>query len=198
MAKEEIKNKTKRTKEDKIKKESKKPNTVKKVVQAKKKETAKEKRTYRIMVGVFVALLIVVLILTGLVIRQYEIHKNDINPDLVIPIMREGVKETLNVDLYELSKENDPYILKITNYRGNNTSEIDVTPVVAIVNPTDVKIKVSTTKKGENNLMVNQKTTIIEPETFAAGEQSEIHYFITIESGKNIKKGDLLGIQITS
>lgn len=198
MAKEEVKNKTKRTKADEIKKESKKPSTVKKINKEKKKEASKDKLSYKIMVGVFVFLLVVVLVLTGLVIRQHEIHKNDINPDLVIPIMREGVKEILNIDLKELSSDKGQYILKLTNYRGNNISEIDIKPVVAIVNPTDIKIRVSTTKEGENNLMVNQKTTIIEPETFPAGESSELYYFITIEPGQKPKKGDLIGIQITS
>ena len=198
MAKEEINNKTKKTKADQIKKEKKKPNTIKEVNNKKRKETEKEKRTYKIMVGIFITLLIVVLILGILVFRQYEIHKNDINPDLVIPIKKEGAKEILNIDLNELSHDNKPYILKITNYRGNDISEVDVNPIIAIVNPTESKIKVSTTKKGDNNLMVNQKTTIIEAETFTAGERSELYYFITLESKKNLKKGDLLGIQITS
>jgi len=196
MAKEEIKNKTKITKADHIKKQNKKPNTVKEIT--KKKESEKEKRTYKIMLSIFLILLITVIVLAGLVFRQYEIHKDDINPDLIIPIKKEGLKESLNVDLYELSKNKEPYVLKITNYRGNDISEVDVTPVIAIVNPTKAKIKVSTTKKGENNLMVNQNTTIIEPETFPAGESSELYYFISIESGKSLKKGDLIGIQITS
>ena len=86
MAKEEVKNKTKKTKADQIKKESKKPNTVKKISKEKKKELDKEKRTYKIMVVVFALLLVTVIVLAGLVFRQHEIHKNDINPDLVIPI----------------------------------------------------------------------------------------------------------------
>ena len=198
MAKEEVNNKTKKTKEDQIKKEKKKPNTIKEIDKAKKQEKDKDKRTYKIMVCIFIILLLVVIVLAGLVFRQYNIHKNDINPDLVIPIKKEGAKELLNIDLYELDKSNEPYILKIANYRGNDISEVDIKPVIAIVNPTDIKIKVSTTKKGENNLMVNQKTTIIEPESFPAGERAELYYYINIIPSKNPKKGDLLGIQITS
>ena len=198
MAKEEVKNKTKITKRDYIKKTTVKPSTVRELNRAKKRKQNKDKRTYRIMLGVFIVLLITVLTLSVLVFRQYEIHKNDINPDLVIPIKKEGAKELLNIDLCELYKSKDPYILKITNYRGNDVSEVDVSPVIAVVNPTDTKIKVSTTKKGENNLMVNQKTTIIEPDIFPAGESSELYYFITVESDKKPKNGDLLGIQITS
>ena len=180
MAKEEVKNKTKITKRDHIKKTTVKPSTVRELNRAKKRKQKKKKRTYRIMLGVFIVLLITVLILSVLVFRQYEIHKNDINPDLVIPIKKEGAKELLNIDLCELYKSKDPYILKITNYRGNDVSEVDVSPVIAVVNPTDTKIKVSTTKKGENNLMVNQKTTIIEPDIFPAGESSELYYSTTI------------------
>ena len=198
MAKEEVKNKTKRTKADEIKKENKKPNTVKKIAKDKKKETAKDKRTYRIMVGVFIGLLLAVIVLAGLVIRQHEIHKNDINPDISIPIMKEGAKEILNIDLYELAKTKKQYVLKVANYRGNEISEMDVTPVIAIVNPTSAKIVVSTTKDNKNNLMINQNTTIIEPETLTGGERLELYYFISVESGKSLKKGDLLGIQITS
>ena len=63
MAKEEINNKTKKTKADQIKKEKKKPNTIKEVNNKKRKETKKEKRTYKIMVGIFITLFLLLSII---------------------------------------------------------------------------------------------------------------------------------------
>ena len=151
--------------------------------------------SYAFLYTAFSVLLIGVAILAGMVyVKGQEVKKNRSN--IVIPILEDGNRSTLNIDLAEL-RDVGEYVIKVTNYRGDkiNTESFDYSITVRNESSADIKV---TKDDSEDNLMVDSEATIIEGVGFGTEEKEEDVYRFTVSDKTKIKKGAVINLEIVT
>lgn len=205
------KKKTAPKKTTEVKKEVKKE--VKEEVKTTKVESAEEKRipsvpveepfgvrfkrfisSYQFLYTAFGILLALVLILTIMVFTRSREEKQA-NSNIVFSIMEENTRNSLNMDLETLV--GNEYALKVTNYRGNKVNSEEMLYSIKVTNDTNVEIEILKDKEGEN-LMTNQKETVIQGDPLAADEKEEVIYYFRVVNSDNLKSGDSIQIEVAS
>ena len=162
----------------------------------KKKQTFKEFiSSYTFMYSALIVLFLLVVVLSILVIKaKNNYNKNKVN--LVVPVLSEGTNNNLKVDLnaiYQYGK----YVIKITNYRGNEVNEEEANYSITIKNNTDNSIKIVKDNDKEN-LMVNQEETTLSGLKLRAKKKEDTKYTITLDSNKKPKENSIIDIEIFS
>ena len=173
----------------------KKKRVVKKKKNSKKNNFMEFISSYRFLYSALAVLFIVVLVLSIMVLVKGREYKDN-HANLVFPILEEKVHNSMNIDLNELKKKKQ-YIIKVTNYRGSSVNQNELSYSLTIQNSTDVSIEIV---KGNdtNNLMTDQKTSVIEGITLKAREKQEDIYSIRILDDTQLKKKDKITIEIDS
>lgn len=206
----------KNTKKKAVKKETPKKTIPKKTTKVKKKvkaESVEEKRipsvpveepfgvrfkrfvsSYKFLYTTFGILLALVLILTIMVFTRSREEKQA-NSNIVFSIMEKNTRNALNMDLESLV--GNEYALKVTNYRGNKVNSKEMDYSIKVINHTDVEIEVLKNKEGDN-LMTDQKESIIQGDTLAADEREEVIYYFRVKNSDHIKDGDSIQIEVVS
>ena len=151
--------------------------------------------SYAFLYSAFSVLLISVAILGGMVyVKGKEVKKNRSN--IVIPILEDGNRSSLNIDLAEL-REVGEYVIKVTNYRGDkvNADEFDYSITVRNESLADIKV---TKDDGKDNLIVDKEATIIEGVGFGNSKKEEDIYHITVSDKTKIKKKSVINLEIVT
>lgn len=150
--------------------------------------------SYRFLYTAFGVLLVLVILLAVMVfVKGNEAKENQSN--IVFSIMEENTRNYLNLDLQSLvGKE---YTLKVTNYRNNKVNKNSSHYSITITNDTDVEIEILKNNEG-NNLMTNQKESVIEGENFGTSEKEEVVYYFRVKNSDKIKEGDSIRIEVES
>ena len=167
-----------------IKKDDSFSNKIKKIVSS-----------YAFLYSVFSILIVCVAVLAGMVfVKGKEYKKN--KSDIVVPILEDGTRSALNIDLKQLKKTGE-YRVKITNYRGDkiNNSSMDYSITVRNVTSTDVKV---TKDDSKDNLIVDKEATIIEGVGFGSTSKEEDVYHFTINDDSEIENGALISLEIVA
>ena len=182
-------------KETKEKKTPKKKNT--KVEEEKKEiETKKEnkKTTEYVLLIIFGILLILVLVLGGIILLKQDDIKRS-KTDLIYEVRKKDNADSIKVYLSELVKTKNLYVLKITNYIGENINEEEITYKIKVTNKTKSKVRLT---KGDSkkNLITNQKETIINGKTLSNKKKEEVYYYLSVIEKNKLKSKDYITISI--
>ena len=198
--------KKKDTKEKKI---TKKPVTKKKEV---KKVVKKEEKTavpnaepfgvrfkkfvssYKFLYAAFGILFVVVILLACMVFVKGNEEKQK-KSNIVFSIMEKNTRNYINLELAGLVGRE--YMLKVTNYRGNQINSDGAEYKIEVTNDTDVEIEVLKENQGEN-LITDQKHTIIEGDSFGKKEKEEVVYYFKVKNSDKLKDGDSIRIEVES
>jgi len=184
------KKKNTRTKENlKNKKENRIKKTIKENNKPKKRIINKENYLYYI----FFILLIIVIILGINVYKASKDNKNK-QANIVVPIYEKNTSNELEIDMEELSNQ-DEYSIKLANYRQDNINKEKIEYTVTIENESKAYIKV-TKDEDKTNLITDQESTRIEGVSLKANEKDSSIYHFSIIDKKMVKKGDKIKIVI--
>ncbi len=160
-----------------------------------KKKHKKFLNSYNILLIVFILLIILVLFLSFLIYRKKKENEGKIVANILIPLVIKEKDRNLSLNAIELVNKDD-YILKITNYRGDNINSEEMPYNITITNNSKLKVFVRK-DSSKDNLMIDQKATTITDLNLKAKKKQEDYYFIKI-TGKNAKKDDKINITVTS
>lgn len=165
---------------------------------AKNKKNLKKKllTTENILAVIFGILLVVVIVLSIIVFNKSHENKDSVKANLVVPIFQTESEENIGLILSALAEE-DEYILKITNYKDDKVIAEKVDYKLVIENDSDSIIKV-TKNKSNNDLMKNQKSTIIDNQELKGKEKEENYYHFSITKSGKIKSNEKVNIKIVS
>ena len=184
------KKKNTRTKENlKNKKDNRIKKTIKKNNIPKKRIINKENYLYYI----FFILLIIVIILGINVYKASKDNKNK-QANIVVPIYEKNTSNELEIDMEELSNQ-DEYSIKLANYRQDNINKEKIEYTVTIENESKAYIKV-TKDEEKTNLITDQESTRIEGVSLKANEKDSSIYHFSIIDKKMVKKGEKIKIVI--
>lgn len=161
----------------------------------KKKTSFKEFVTStKFLMGVFIALLILVIILGILCFKKSEEVKKNKPSNMNVHVKKVGTSSSFDINAAALASTTE-YIFRITNYDNKiNTDEIKYT--LTIVNDNDCEIEV-TKNDDKNNLIINQKETKIEG-TLSNKKKEDVYYHVKIVSKGKIDSRDLINVKIDS
>lgn len=198
-------------KERYIKMDNKKNSTKKKQITTKAKvakvktsqtrEKTKNKKksiftTENILAAVFGILLIVVVVLGVMVFNKSQENKDKVNANLVVPIFEVNAEENVSLNTLALAEE-DEYVLKITNYKDDKVIAEKVNYSITVENDSKAIVKVTKNKDTED-LMKNQKSTVIENQELKSNTKEDVYYHISITEKNKIDKDDKVNIKIAS
>lgn len=176
-------------------------NVVKKTEEVKNK--SRKKISYdklasaeKVLLGVFILLAILVCILGCLVITNKNKNRVIDKTNIVLPILEENTKDTLEIDAYGLTKERY-YIIKVTNYHDKKKLEEDILYNIDIENETKATIKL--TKNDDNtNLIKNNNKTVITGLELKKGDKQEDYYYLSIVHDGGVVKDDTIKITFST
>lgn len=174
---------------------------VAKVKTSQTREKTKDKKksiftTENILAAVFGILLIVVIVLGVMVINKSRENKDKVNANLVVPIFEVNAEENVSLNTLALAEE-DEYVLKITNYKDDKVISEKVNYSITVENDSKAIVKVTKNKDTED-LMKNQKSTVIENQELKSNTKEDVYYHISITEKNKIDKDDKVNIKIAS
>ena len=150
----------------------------------------------KVLLGVFILLAILVCILGCLVITNKNKNRVIDKTNIVLPILEENTKDTLEIDAYGLTKERY-YIIKVTNYHDKKKLEEDILYNIDIENETKATIKL--TKNDDNtNLIKNNNKTVITGLELKKGDKQEDYYYLSIVHDGGVVKDDTIKITFST
>ncbi|MBQ3307254.1 MAG: hypothetical protein IJG68_03560 [Bacilli bacterium] len=150
--------------------------------------------SYSFLYGLFAFLLVLVIIL-GIVVFIKGKEKKETTANMVIPILTQGSHNSMRINLYSL-KDND-YIIKVTNFRGNETNENNVNYSVTLTNDSNSNIEVTKDQEKEN-LMIDQNATRIENQSLTGKKKETAIYHIHLAEHAKPSEGDYVTVEIVS
>ena len=170
-----------------------------KIKKEEKKKTIKDFFSSLLFLRLLFCFLILFIIGLGVLIyRKEKTEEKEIKPHITVPVYQAESDFEFGIDASLLAKEkNKEYIIKVTNYKDDKVNTEEISYQVLIENPADCVISVK--KNGEKeNLMKEQKSTLIEGEVLPSNEEKDIYYHIFIDSVGKLKSDDLLHVKIIS
>lgn len=163
-----------------------------------KKVEKKEKRSIfnldNLLKLVFFILLILVIVLGVMVYKKDNEMSGKVTANIVIPVFEEGSSSSVTINADNLSSD---YIIKVTNYRGDSINSSELKYSVNVLNSTSSSIQVLK-NKSQDNLMVDNKNTIIEGETLKKDTKENVYYYIRINDYSKVKKDEKIVVRIDS
>lgn len=174
---------------------------VAKVKTSQTREKTKNKKksiftTENILAAVFGILLIVVVVLGVMVFNKSQENKDKVNANLVVPIFEVNAEENVSLNTLALAEE-DEYVLKITNYKDDKVIAEKVNYSITVENDSKAIVRVTKNKDTED-LMKNQKSTVIENQELKSNTKEDVYYHISITEKNKIDKDDKVNIKIAS
>ena len=180
----------------------------KKNTKTKSKKTTKvveEKKSFRdvinsvpFLIGVMIFLVVLIGFLGVLIYQKEEKKREEFDAHITIPVLKISSNFEFGVDTSLLLKEdNQEYIFKIVNYRGEDMANIEIPYKIIIENPTNAVIELT---KGDDktNLITSQEKTELEEVMPLSEEEEEFYYHLKIVSHGKLKTNDFVSIQIVS
>ena len=146
---------------------------------------------------VLIALIITVCVLFGMVLKKKKEVSSKPVANIVIPVIKKDNKMTFSLDLYSM-KENEEYIFKITNYRGNKVIDSDIDYIIHLKNDTDAKIEVYRIGNDKVDLMKDNPDKEIKDLKVYKDEKEEIYFKVVVSNLKNVKEKELASFMILS
>ncbi len=150
--------------------------------------------SYKFLYSAFIVLFIVVIVLACLVFTQSNRVKAN-RSNIVFSIMDKNTNNYINLELAGLVGQE--YTLKVTNFRNNKINKSGAEYTIDVTNDTDVQIEILKDGKGEN-LMTDQKHTVIEGDKFGTKEKESVVYHFRVTNSDKIKEGDSIRIEVDS
>lgn len=172
--------------------QKKKPKTVRKNVKKKQKEKID---SLLILKVVFALLVVAVIVLSIMVVKVKQEHKNDIKSNIVIPIVNKESEAPFSVNLRALNSGNNEYIFKITNYNSNKINQEDLNYYIDVQNTTDTEITLTRYDSTEN-LFLNKPETTIEGGKVSKDEKQDLYYVVKIMTPGKLTKDDYVNIKV--
>ena len=153
------------------------------------KKKGQEKKSWKEIVTsvtflkvVFFLLVILVIILGILLYQKDKKEKAAFDSNITIPLYQLDPSFTFGVDVLALSKEKSKdYVIKVTNYKQDYISEEEISYQVLIENLTSAEITL-TKDDSKDNLIQEQKKTLLEEVMPSSGEKEETYYHIHLSS----------------
>ena len=143
---------------------------------------------------VFFILLILVIVLGVMVYKKDNEMSGKVTANIVIPVFEEGSSSSVTINADNLSSD---YIIKVTNYRGDSINSSELKYSINVLNSTSSSIQVLK-NKSQDNLMVDNKNTIIEGETLKKDTKENVYYYIRINDYSKVKKDEKIVVRIDS
>lgn len=163
-----------------------------------KKVEKKEKRSIfnldNLLKLVFFILLILVIVLGVMVYKKDNEMSGKVTANIVIPVFEEGSSSSVTINADNLSSD---YIIKVTNYRGDSINSSELKYSVNVLNSTSSSIQVLK-NNSHDNLMVDNKNTIIEGESLKKDTKENVYYYIRINDYSKVKKDEKIVVRIDS
>lgn len=151
--------------------------------------------SYYFLYTVFGLLLVLVVFLAIMVTKKSNSNNKIDKGDIVFSIIEKNTNSDFNIGLMGLIGKR--YALKVTNSRNGVLCSEDIPYKIHIVNNSDVEIEVLK-DGGADNLMINNKETIIEAPALGCSNKEETIYYIKITNSEKIKENDNLKIEVIS
>ncbi len=143
---------------------------------------------------IFFILLIVVIVLGVMVVKKNNESGSTVQANIVIPVFEEGSSSSVTINADNLSSD---YIIKVTNYRSDSVNSTKLNYSVNVLNGTSSSIKVLK-NNSKDNLMVDNKNTIIEGESLKKNTKENVYYYIRIDDYSKVKKDEKIVVRIDS
>lgn len=160
------------------------------------KEKLIKSKTEMILLIIFIILLILVFILGGLVWKAKKTNSKKVTANLVIAVLDFNKEHNFSLNVANLVNKKE-YILKITNYRGDNVNQEEIPYTITLTNESKANVEV-TKDESDQNLMVDQEATIIEDLKLKSGVKQDTYYYIKITGNDKVKSDDKINIKISS
>ena len=147
---------------------------------------------------IFIGLCVFVFVLGGFLVSRKMNQKPEAN--MLIAVMEKEKSYSFHINAYAL-KDEDSYLLKVVNYRGDSIINEDITYSMTITNPTDSEISIKKLDNFEevgDELMVDPKESKIVDEKFNKNEKNENWYKISMTKKGNLKENELIRVLIES
>ena len=143
---------------------------------------------------IFFVLLIVVIVLGVMVVKKNNESGSKVQANIVIPVFEKGSSSSVTINADNLSSD---YIIKVTNYRSDSINKTKLNYSVNVLNGTSSSIKVLK-NNSKDNLMVDNKNTIIENESLRKDIKENVYYYIRISDYSKVKKDEKIVVRIDS
>jgi len=143
---------------------------------------------------IFFVLLIVVIVLGVMVVKKDNESGSKVQANIVIPVFEKGSSSSVTINADNLSSD---YIIKVTNYRSDSINKTKLNYSVNVLNGTSSSIKVLK-NNSKDNLMVDNKNTIIENESLRKDIKENVYYYIRISDYSKVKKDEKIVVRIDS
>lgn len=150
----------------------------------------------KLLLAVFILLAIVVCILGCFVIKERNNSRVIDKTNVVLSMVEENTKNTLQIDAFGLTKERY-YVIKVTNYRGKDINEEEFEYSIDIENETKATIKI-TKNEDETNLIKDNKKTFISGQKLGKDKKQEDYYYVSIVHDGGVVKDDFIKITFST
>ena len=150
--------------------------------------------SYAFLYTAFAALFVIVIVLACLVFFQSGKAKPN-KSNIVFSIMDKNTNNYIDLELAGLVGRE--YALKVTNFRNNKINKNGAEYTIEVTNNTGVEIEILKDKKGDN-LMTDQKHTVIKGEKFSSDEKESVIYYFKVTNSDKLKEGDSIRIEVDS
>lgn len=146
-------------------------------------------------VVVFLLLLIFVIILGVLIHNKKNMTSYAFDSNMNLALFDIENSFTFGIDALALSKEENDYVIKLTNYKQDNILEEEIPYQLYIENLTDSIISVRKNDSKEN-LITSQEKTLIDEVMPASSEKEETYFYLHMDSHNKLQAGDFIHVKI--
>lgn len=129
-----------------------------------------------------------------MVVKKNNESGNNVQANIVIPVFEKDSSSSVTINADNLSSD---YIIKVTNYRSDSVNSTKLNYSVNVLNGTSSSIKVLK-NNSKDNLMVDNKNTIIEGESLKKNTKENVYYYIRIDDFSKVKKDEKIVVRIDS
>jgi hypothetical protein len=172
-----------------------------------KKKTKKQKKSFleslksivtsTTFLGIVFVLLLGLVIILGIYVHDKKNEeREELHANIMIPINEVETEYEFSISAIDLRKVGK-YIFKITNYLKDAINEDEIVYSITIQNPTDSVITL-TKEDAKENLMLDQKKTVIENEILPSLYKKDVYYTVQFAEIGDLKNKDLISIIINS
>lgn len=159
----------------------------------KKSKTTSE----RVLLGIFLALLIIVIILGIFCIVKKQELSNNQNANIRIPIIEENANSELAINISNMEKgETKEYKFRITNYKEKKINKKQIK--YNILYMSDAKIKLELYKNEESKNLLEKNKMEINNVSLKPKKKQEDLYHLKIKAIEEVPENTLLQMKITS
>ncbi len=166
-------------------------------VQKKKTKTNKkvlDKRD-KVLLVAFAALLVLVAVLLGVALNLK--NSSNVKANITIPILTKTSTNELSVDLSEMTaKEEKEYIFKVSNYKGKEVANTNITYTINITPSENASIELYK-NSSKNNLLEGNNYTITK-NSLPKSKKKEDEYHLIIKVKNTPAKNDRISLKINS